>query len=117
MKTPIKYLEDLGALDLKPLLIHGVEVDEDDICRIKVSGSSVVHCPRSNHRLRCRRMPLEDYLAQGVPVYLGTDSLASSPSLNVWDDVEFAAKLHEGKVPREAIEKLARQPLTLDDAF
>jgi cytosine/adenosine deaminase-related metal-dependent hydrolase len=113
MKTPIKYLEDLGALNSKPLLIHGVEVDDDDIRRIKNSGSSVVHCPRSNHRLHCRRMPLESYLAQGVPVYLGTDSLASSPSLNVWDDVEFAVKLHEGKVPREAIENLARQPLLI----
>jgi len=112
-KTPIQFLEDVGALDLKPLLIHAIEVDDDDIRRIKNSGSSVVHCPRSNARLRCGRMPLEKYLQQGVPVYMGTDSLASAPSLNVLDDVEFAVKLHEGNVGREAIENLARQPLLI----
>lgn len=112
-KTPVQFLEDIGALDLKPLLIHAVEVDDDDIRRIKNSGSSVVHCPRSNKLLHCGRMPLEKYLEQEIPVYIGTDSLASSPSLNVLDDVEFAVKLHEDKVERAAIEKLARQPFVV----
>jgi len=111
LATPIRYLEDLGALELKPLLIHAVQVDDDDIRRIKASGSSIVHCPRSNLRLRCGRMPLEKYLEQGVPVYLGTDSLGSSPSLDVLDEVETAVALHWSKVQPEAIEKLLYQAL------
>ncbi len=109
--TPIAYLEDLGALELKPLLAHAIHVSDDDIRRIKASGASVVHCPRSNLRLRCGRMPLEKYLAQGVPVYLGTDSLSSSPSLDVFDELEVAAALHYGKVQPEAIERLVHQPM------
>jgi 5-methylthioadenosine/S-adenosylhomocysteine deaminase len=112
-KTPIQFLDDIGALELKPLLIHAVEVDDDDLLRIKKSGGSVVHCPRSNARLHCRRMPLEKYLAHNIPVYIGTDSLASAPTLNVLDDVEFAVKLHDGKVGRKTIERLARQPLAI----
>jgi len=71
----------------------------------------VVHCPRSNLRLRCGRMPLEQYLAQGVPVYLGTDSLSSSPSLDVFDELEVAAALHHDSVEPEAIERLIHQPM------
>jgi aminodeoxyfutalosine deaminase len=111
MTTPIRYLEDLGVLDLKPLLVHAIQVDDDDIRRIKASGSSVAHCPRSNLLLRCGRMPLEKYLAQGVPVYMGTDSLGSSPSLNVLDEVETAIALHWGKVQPEAIENLLYQEM------
>ncbi len=109
-KTPIAYLEELGVLDLKPLLVHAVHVTEDDVRRIKASGSAVVHCPRSNQRLRCGRMPLELYLKHDVPVYLGTDSLASTPSLDIREELEAAVRLHEGYVPRAEIEKLLHRP-------
>ncbi len=103
--TPVAYLEQLGALALKPLLVHTIEVTDEDVKRIKDSGSSVVHCPRSNLRLRCGRMPLEKYIAAEIPVYLGTDSLGSSPSLNVFDELETAVALHHGSVEAGIIEK------------
>lgn len=109
--SPIHYLEDTGALDLRPLLIHTVQVDDADIRRIADSGSAVVHCPRSNLRLRCGRMPLEKFIAAGVPVYMGTDSLGSSPSLDVRDEVESAVALHWGRVAPETIADLAHKPL------
>lgn len=111
--TPIQYLEDLGALDLNPLLVHGIHVTAADIMRIAAHECSVVHCPRSNLRLQCGRMPLEAYLTAGVPVYLGTDSRASAPSLDVHDDLEVAMGLHYGKVAPEAIAALIHQPLPL----
>ena len=110
-KSPIAYLEDVGALALKPMLIHAVEVDDADIKRIKDNDCSVVHCPRSNIRLQCKRMPLEKYLDAGVKVYLGTDSLGSSPSLNVLDELEVAVALHYGKVDPSKIEALVYQSL------
>jgi len=113
-KSPVQYLEDLGALELKPLLIHAVHVDEDDIARIAASGSRVVHCPRSNTRLHNGRMPLEQYLQRGVPVYLGSESLASVPSLDVREEVEASVQLHSGHVAPEVIQSLAQQPLVVD---
>lgn len=110
-KTPIHYLEDLGALELKPLLVHAVEVDDDDVKRIKASGCTVVHCPRSNLRLQGGRMPLEKYVEQGVPVLLGTDGLCSSPSLNVLEEVEVAAALHHGRVKPDIVGNMVHQPL------
>lgn len=109
-KTPIQYLEDLGALELKPQLVHAVHVTSDDLDRIKASGSTVVHCPRSNQRLRCGRMPLEKYLERDIPVYLGTDGLCSSPSLNVHEEADAAIALHAGHVAPEAIQALVNRP-------
>lgn len=113
-KTPIQFLADIGALDLKPLLVHCVQVDDDDIKLIKDSGSAVVHCPRSNLRLRCGRMPLEKFLEQDIPVLLGTDSLASSPSLNVFDEVEIAVALHHGRVDAKDIQALVSNIIPID---
>jgi anti-anti-sigma factor len=114
--TPIAYLEDLGALAQKPLLVHCVQVDTDDVKRIKASGSRVVHCPRSNLRLRCGRMPLEKFLAADVPVYLGTDSLGSSPSLNILDEMEVAVALHHGQVEAHEVERLVYTPFDVISA-
>lgn len=108
--SPIAYLDDIGALELQPLLVHCVQVDDDDVRRIQEHGCAVVHCPRSNLRLRCGRMPLEKFLAAGVKVYLGTDSLGSSPSLNVMDEMEVAVALHHGHVEPGAIARLVHQP-------
>jgi 5-methylthioadenosine/S-adenosylhomocysteine deaminase len=93
-----------------------VQVDTDDVKRIKASGSRVVHCPRSNLRLRCGRMPLEKFLAADVPVYLGTDSLGSSPSLNILDEMEVAVALHHGQVEAHEVERLVYTPFDVISA-
>ena len=56
---PIQYLADLGVLAARPLLVHMVQVTSEDVGLVAEAGCSVVHCPRSNERLSCGRMPLE----------------------------------------------------------
>ena len=114
MKSSIQFLADIGALEHKPLLVHCVHVDDADIKLIKDSGSAVVHCPRSNLRLNNGRMPLEKFLAQDIPVLLGTDSLASSPSLNIFEEVEVAVALHHGKVDAKDVLALASNTIPVD---
>lgn len=110
--SPIHYLYNIGALDMRPLLAHAVHVTDEDITRIFKSEASVVHCPRSNLRLKCGRMPLEKYLDANIPVYLGTDSLGTSPSLDVLDELEVAVALHHGKVtPEQIMAMVHRVPL------
>ena len=92
--SPIAYLDQLGVLAAHPLLAHGVQVNADDVARIAESGAAVAHCPRSNMRLQCGRMPWGLYRAAGVRLALGTDSLASSPSLALWDEAVYAETLH-----------------------
>ncbi len=93
-RSPMRYLSERGALDPQTLLAHGVQVDADDLALLAASGAAVAHCPRSNTRLRNGRLPWAAYRAAGVRLALGTDSLASSPSLSVWDEAAYAANLH-----------------------
>jgi cytosine/adenosine deaminase-related metal-dependent hydrolase len=109
---PIPYLARLGVLAARPLLVHAVHVTGDDINLIAKAGCAVAHCPRSNNLLSCGRMPLKDYLAAGVPVYIGTDSRASSPDLDVRAEAEFAQRLHEGLVESQKIAQLVHQPFS-----
>jgi aminodeoxyfutalosine deaminase len=113
-QTPVEYLEGKGVLGFKPLLVHMVEVTDEDVQLVARSGATVVHCPRSNERLACNRMPLEKYLAAGVPVLLGTDSRASSPSLDVREEIEFATQLHAGIVAPELLEQMATDVATFE---
>jgi cytosine/adenosine deaminase-related metal-dependent hydrolase len=114
---PVPYLASLGVLAARPLLVHAVQVTAEDIRLIRDNGCAVVHCPRSNHLLSGGRMPLELYLAEDISVYLGTDSLASSPSLDVREEAAFAQKLHAGRVPPDRIEKLLEQPFPASEFF
>jgi len=100
---PISYLDSLGVLEARPLLVHCIHLTDAEIRRVADTGCTVVHCPRSNERLSCGRMPLEKFYSAEVPVCLGTDSRASSPSLDVHDEVEFAKRLHKGFVNSDKI--------------
>ncbi|MGC8878644.1 MAG: amidohydrolase family protein [Anaerolineae bacterium] len=110
-QKPLSYLAALGVLDAHPLLVHAVHVTEEEIALIAASRCAVVHCPRSNYLLGCGRMPLERYLEAGVPVYLGTDSRASSPDLDVHAEAQFACQRHQGYVSAEHILALVHRPL------
>lgn len=107
----ISYLDSLGVLDARPFLVHCIHLTDKEIDRVAEAGCAVVHCPRSNDRLGCGRMPLERFLSAAIDVYLGTDSLASSPSLDIQEEAEFAKSLHHGLVPDDLIDSMIHQPL------
>lgn len=73
----------LAAPHLAPgwLLVHCVDLDGEDLRALRRSGATVVLCPRSNRHISGARPPLPALLEAGVPLAVGTDSLASSPSL------------------------------------
>ncbi len=72
------------APDLGPrsLAVHVVDLDEEDLSALAASGATAVLCPRSNLHIGGRLADLPRLLAAGVPLAVGTDSLASSPSLS-----------------------------------
>ncbi|MEF2277763.1 amidohydrolase family protein [Deinococcus sp. YIM 134068] len=98
--TPVRYLDELGALAGRPTLVHMVNVTPDDIARTGRAGCPVVTCPRSNTHLECGVFPWTAFAAAGVEVALGTDSVASGESLDVREEVAFARLLHPNLDPR-----------------
>ena len=106
-RSPIGYLERLGALEAAPTLVHAVHVDEDDVRSLQRAGCVVVHCPRSNRALGSGRMPWELYARHGVTVAFGTDSRGSSRSLSVLDEVGSALALHGAQASPRALVRAA----------
>ncbi len=93
MKT-IPALESIGALRPGVVLAHGTYLTEDDIARIAAGGAGVAHNPESNMKLgSSRAAPVAELLAAGVPVGLGTDGAASNNNLDMFGEMDMAAKL------------------------
>ena len=88
-KRPIHYLDDLGVLERRPLLVHCYQADESEAGVIASRGCSVAYCPRSNAFFRRPTDSLHILLDAGVNVALGTDSLASNDSLSMLDEMRF----------------------------
>ena len=110
-RPPVPFLAELGVLKAHPLLFHAIHVSDDDLQLLAENRCAVVHCPRSNYLLSCGRMPLEKFLAAGIQVFLGTDSLSSSPSLDVRDEADFARTLHASRVTEQQLTAILGQPL------
>jgi len=104
---PLDYLARLARAS-RALVIHGNYLDDEEIALVAEHAErmAVVYCPRSHAYFGHDPYPLEKMLAAGVAVALGTDSRASSPDLNFFEEVRAASRKHPG-VPRHAILRLA----------
>jgi cytosine/adenosine deaminase-related metal-dependent hydrolase len=91
--SPAEYVAALGFLGPDALVVHGVQFTRDDLARVKTSGSPLVSCPRSNTYVGVGVPPLESFYAAGVPVALGTDSLASVGDLNMFAELAEARRI------------------------
>lgn len=91
--SPARHMDDLGALGPDVHVAHGVHCDPGDRALLRERGTAVALCPRSNATLQAGEPPVAAYLAEGNPIALGTDSLASSPSLDLLADARVARDL------------------------
>jgi cytosine/adenosine deaminase-related metal-dependent hydrolase len=89
--SPIAWLAETGILQTGPLLVHCVRVDAEDVARIAAAGGSIAHCPISNAKFGHGVAPLPDFLEAGIPVGLGSDSVASNNRVDVLEEARFAA--------------------------
>lgn len=88
--SPTELLDRAGLLTPQTLAVHCVHLTLADAQLLKQRGVSVALCPRSNERLDVGRAPVALLRKLGIPLALGTDSLASNDSLSLWDEVRFA---------------------------
>jgi aminodeoxyfutalosine deaminase len=98
-ERPVARAERLGLLGPETLAVHVLDVDHTELKVLAHNGASVCACPRSNLALHGRLPLIEEFLQAGVNVALGTDSLASTPSLNLFDEMAFVADNYPGLRP------------------
>ena len=84
---PVEYLQRVGYLRPGVLAAHAVHLRADALERLADAGGAVVTCPRSNAWVGAGLPRVAQFYGAGLPVAIGTDSLASSPSLNLFDEL------------------------------
>lgn len=94
-KRATRFLKDIGYLDDHLIAFHCVCMDEEDIKLFAENGCKIVHNPESNMKLASGVAPVPDMLAAGIPVGLGTDGCASNNNLDLFQEMDSAAKLHK----------------------
>lgn len=92
-----EYLSRAGMLREGTILVHAVHLSRGEIDALREGGARFVLCPRSNAAHGNGSPDLTHFVDAGIPFALGTDSLASVPSLSLWEEMRTAAGLYRGK--------------------
>lgn len=124
MPRGARILDYLEVLQRAPsaLVVHGTFLDDEEIAFLaeRSDRMTVIYCPRTHARLLGGKYPLEDFLAAGVRVALGTDSRASNPDLSLWNEVRFVRERFPSISPERLLEmatKNGAEALMLADRF
>jgi cytosine/adenosine deaminase-related metal-dependent hydrolase len=92
-KRPISWLDSLGAIGDGTLLVHLTFADDASLKIARERNAVAVLCPRSNRHISGRLPPFSRIRELALRVALGTDSLASSPSLDLFGDIQCLARV------------------------
>jgi 5-methylthioadenosine/S-adenosylhomocysteine deaminase len=99
-ETGIRLLAREGLLGGHLVAAHCVHVDAEEIDMLAGADVGIAHCPRSNAVLGCGVAPLGSLRSASGRVGIGTDSPASAPSLDMFDELRatvYAARAREGR--------------------
>jgi len=90
---PVRYVADLGYLVAGTLVVHGVHLTDDGIDHLRRAGAVLVTCPRSNLWVGSGTPRLGHFYGARLNVAVGTDSLASVATLNLFDELAEMRRL------------------------
>jgi 5-methylthioadenosine/S-adenosylhomocysteine deaminase len=88
--TPVEYLHEIGILGPKTIAAHCVHLTQSDMDTLAEEETRVAHCPKSNAKLGVGTAQLNSIVGRGIVTGIGTDSAASSDSLDMFDEMRFA---------------------------
>ncbi len=91
-RSTIDYLQQLAGVP-RSLVIHGNYLNDRELDFLSQhEGMTLVYCPRTHRFFGHQKHPWRRLMDAGGRVVLGTDSRASNPDLNVWDELQFVAR-------------------------
>ena len=110
--TPFRILDRYGVWDTRAIAAHCVWTTEDDWAGMAEKGVACVHNPVSNLKLGSGVAPIPAMKAAGVPIALGTDGVSSNNNQDMFEEMKFAAVLHNG-VTRDPLALLPQDVLAM----
>jgi 5-methylthioadenosine/S-adenosylhomocysteine deaminase len=94
-KRPVDHLENLGLFSSPLIACHCVWLTEEEMDLLARRKVRVVHNLESNLKLASGVAPVPELLSRGVVVGLGTDGCASNNNLDLFQEMDFVAKVHK----------------------
>lgn len=116
--SAVAYADALGILNVRTVAVHCVHVSDADIEILARSGARVCLCPRSNAWIGVGQAPVAALWTAGIPLCLGTDSLASNADLDMWSELRALRDFLPDISLTELLTMASRNPaaaLGLDD--
>ncbi|MFV0388938.1 MAG: amidohydrolase family protein [Pyrinomonadaceae bacterium] len=92
---PVEYVASIGFFTDKTVVAHAIHVNDKEIEILKNADVGVAHNPQSNMKLAAGVAPITKMLASNLRLGLGTDSAASNNDLNMFEEMDTAAKLQK----------------------
>jgi 5-methylthioadenosine/S-adenosylhomocysteine deaminase len=89
--SPVRYLDSIGVLTDRTLMVHCVWVDQEDLAVMRDRGVRVVHNPSANAFLGDGIAPVREMLELGIPVCLGTDGGCTNSRQSIFEEMRMAA--------------------------
>jgi cytosine/adenosine deaminase-related metal-dependent hydrolase len=108
--SSVRHLLGWGLIGPEWIVAHMNELEDSDFDLLEKTPVHVVHCPASHRYFRHRPFPLERLRKIGINLSLGTDSLASSNSLSLFDEMRAVCDTQPSVSPREAVEMVTLNP-------
>jgi cytosine/adenosine deaminase-related metal-dependent hydrolase len=111
--SPLRHLIENKLISPDCIVAHLNELDDRDfevLSRTEWRNLTIVHCPKSHRFLHQKRFPLEALRERGLNVCLGTDSLASNDSLNLFSEMRMAQKNYSTLGARDLLEMVTTRP-------
>ena len=111
--SPLRHLIENRLIGSDCIVAHLNELDDRDLellSRPEWRNLQIVHCPKSHRFLHQKRFPLEALAERGLNICLGTDSLASNDSLNLFSEMRTAKKIYPTLSARELVEMVTLRP-------
>ena len=94
-RTPVAHLAEIGFLCPNLIADHCVALTAKDTALLKDFDVKIAHNPESNMKLASGVAPIPELLRQGITVGIGTDGCASNNNLDLFQEMDTAAKLHK----------------------
>ena len=111
-KTPVQAVLGEGLLPEGSLLVHMNMLTEGDkeLLRSTAGKYPVIHCPRTHAFFGRAPFDLRFYSERGIPVLIGTDSLASNEDLNMFSEMRAMQSAFPDLDPREILTMVTVAP-------
>ena len=94
-RSPVEHLEALHLLWPNVVAGHCVRLTDKEIALLAEREVKVAHCPESNMKLASGIAPVPQMLAAGLTVGIGTDGSASNNDVDMFGEMNTAAKIQK----------------------